>query len=234
MQPVLTEFTIQLHLVLQSTSNYLARRYGVRAAMPGFIARKLCPSLVIVPVNFTKYRQVSEVVRGILKEYDPNFSPVGLDESYLNITEYVRRRVTTSSSSGALEQVSSPSTEPVAECHSNSNGEQPQGSCQSEDDGEDSGKDDEEFGEFYLPPSYWKCAEEVVMEMRSRIEQATSLTASAGIAPNKMLAKVASDMNKPNGQLVVSATKDGVVEFVRKLPIRKVSAIRENTDVDHY
>ncbi|CAG0879653.1 unnamed protein product [Darwinula stevensoni] len=32
-----------------STSNYLARRYGVRAAMPGFIAKKLCPGLIIVP-----------------------------------------------------------------------------------------------------------------------------------------------------------------------------------------
>ena len=38
-----------------STSNYVARRYGVRAAMPGFIAMKLCKNLKIVPPNFEKY-----------------------------------------------------------------------------------------------------------------------------------------------------------------------------------
>ena len=43
----------------QSTSNYVARKYGVRAAMPGFIAMKLCPELTIVPLNFTKYKEVN-------------------------------------------------------------------------------------------------------------------------------------------------------------------------------
>ena len=41
-----------------STSNYAARKFGVRAAMPGFIAKKLCPNLVIVPSNMEKYAQV--------------------------------------------------------------------------------------------------------------------------------------------------------------------------------
>ena len=43
-----------------STSNYLARKYGVRAAMPGFIAKKLCPELVIVPSNMEKYAESSD------------------------------------------------------------------------------------------------------------------------------------------------------------------------------
>lgn len=51
-----------VHL-FQSTSNYHARKFGVRAAMPGFIAKKLCPNLVIVPTNFDKYRAVSQEVR---------------------------------------------------------------------------------------------------------------------------------------------------------------------------
>jgi DNA polymerase kappa len=38
----------------QSTSNYEARKYGVRAAMPGFIGKKLCPHLTIVPPNFDR------------------------------------------------------------------------------------------------------------------------------------------------------------------------------------
>jgi DNA polymerase kappa len=44
-----------------STANYEARKFGVRSAMPGFIARKLCPSLVFIPCNFEKYKEVSLV-----------------------------------------------------------------------------------------------------------------------------------------------------------------------------
>jgi len=72
-----------------STSNYLARKFGVRAAMPGFIAKKLCPELVIVPENFKKYRAVSGEIRDIFREYDPNFSPMSLDEAYLDLTDYL-------------------------------------------------------------------------------------------------------------------------------------------------
>lgn len=49
-------------IFFQSTSNYHARRFGVRAAMPGFIAKRLCPQLIIVPPNFGKYRAVSKEV----------------------------------------------------------------------------------------------------------------------------------------------------------------------------
>ncbi|KAL7988963.1 hypothetical protein Chor_007882, partial [Crotalus horridus] len=79
-------------LSMLSTSNYHARRYGVRAAMPGFIAKKLCPHLTIVPLNFKKYKEVSKQIREILAEYDPQFMPMGLDEAYLNITEYLEER----------------------------------------------------------------------------------------------------------------------------------------------
>lgn len=75
-----------------STSNYPARRYGVRAAMPGFIARKLCPELIIVPCNFNKYTSIAKEIRKIFAEYDPNFSPMSLDEAYLNITNCVSSR----------------------------------------------------------------------------------------------------------------------------------------------
>merc|ERR1719334_2603832 len=72
-----------------STSNYKARKFGVRAAMPGFIAKKLCPELVIVPTNMAKYAEVAEEVRSVFKEYDPDFCPMSLDEAYLDITDLV-------------------------------------------------------------------------------------------------------------------------------------------------
>lgn len=40
-----------------------ARKFGVRAAMPGFIARKLCPELIFVPVDFKKYTHYSNITR---------------------------------------------------------------------------------------------------------------------------------------------------------------------------
>jgi DNA polymerase kappa len=50
-------------LSMISTANYEARKFGVRAAMPGFIARKLCPDLIFVPVDFTKYTHYSDLTR---------------------------------------------------------------------------------------------------------------------------------------------------------------------------
>ena len=60
--------------------------------MPGFIGRKLCPDLVIVPTNFDKYTAVSKQIREVMADYDPNFCPMSLDEAYLDITEHLKKR----------------------------------------------------------------------------------------------------------------------------------------------
>lgn len=60
-------------------------------------------------------------------------------------------------------------------------------------------------------------------EIRSRIEEETGLTASAGIAPNKLLAKIASDWNKPNGQFEVTAEE--VSEFMEDLPVKRLFGV---------
>lgn len=57
--------------------------------MPGFIGKKLCPQLVLVPPNFEKYTSVGKEVQEIFHLYDPDFSSVGLDEAYLDITDVV-------------------------------------------------------------------------------------------------------------------------------------------------
>jgi DNA polymerase kappa len=48
------------------TTNYVARRYGVKSAMPGFIGRKLCPHLIFVRPNYKKYREFSDEFKRIL------------------------------------------------------------------------------------------------------------------------------------------------------------------------
>lgn len=56
--------------------------------MAGFVANKLCPQLISLPLNFPKYIAKAKEVREILEDYDPHFESAGLDEAYLNITQY--------------------------------------------------------------------------------------------------------------------------------------------------
>ena len=67
----------------------------------------------------------------------------------------------------------------------------------------------------------------VAREIRERIHAATGLTASAGVAPNKMLAKIASDLNKPDGQYTIKPA--AVAAFMEPLPARKIAGIGEVT-----
>ncbi|KAK6306261.1 hypothetical protein J4Q44_G00231860 [Coregonus suidteri] len=220
-----------------TTSNYHARKFGVRAAMPGFIAKKLCPNLVIVPTNFDKYRAVSAEVREIFADYDPHFLPMSLDEAYLDISEHLEQRrvwpealrthrlrtkntgTATVDEQGDGQQETVEGLSPVLFEDSPSSSS----SCPFLQDalGGGAGGDVVVFG---------TCAEEAVREMRFRIEQKTSLTASAGIAPNMMLAKVCSDKNKPNGQYRLPSNRQAVMVFIQDLPVRKVSGIGKVTE----
>ena len=73
-------------------------------------------------------------------------------------------------------------------------------------------------------------AAQAVEEMRNRIQEKTQLTASAGIAANGMLAKVCSDLNKPNGQFILASQRQAVMDFVGSLAIRKISGIGNVTE----
>ncbi|XP_052210672.1 DNA polymerase kappa [Diospyros lotus] len=139
-----------------STANYEARKFGVRAAMPGFIARKLCPQLIFVPTDFEKYTHYSDLTRKVFQRYDPNFVAASLDEAYLNITNVCTERGI--------------------------------------------------------------AAEEVAEEIRRSVYEETGLTCSAGVAPNRLLAKVCSDINKPNGQFVLPNNRMAVMTFISSLP----------------
>ncbi|KAJ1690189.1 hypothetical protein LUZ63_014344 [Rhynchospora breviuscula] len=150
------------------TASYEARKFGVRAAMPGFIARKLCPHLIFVPTNFDKYTHFSELTRKVFRRYDPNFIATSLDEAYLNVTDVCSERGLS--------------------------------------------------------------GEEVAAELRGAICDETGLTCSVGVAPNRMLAKVCSDINKPNGQFILLNDHGAVMTFISSLPIRKIGGIGKVTE----
>lgn len=71
-----------------TTCNYHARKFGCRSGMAGFVATKLCPELICLPLNFEKYTAKAQEVREILADYDPRFESASIDEAYLNITQY--------------------------------------------------------------------------------------------------------------------------------------------------
>ncbi|KAH0977823.1 hypothetical protein GBA52_027542 [Prunus armeniaca] len=152
-----------------STANYEARRFGVRAAMPGFIARKLCPELIFVPTDFKKYTYYSDLTRKVFEKYDPDFVAASLDEAYLDVTEVCKERGTT--------------------------------------------------------------GEEIARELRAGVHDETGgLTCSAGVAPNRLLAKVCSDINKPNGQFILPNDRMAVMTFISSLPVRKIGGIGKVTE----
>ena len=73
-----------------TTCNYEARKFGCRSGMAGFVADKLCPQLIHVPLNFEKYTAKAKEVRAVLEQYDPRFESASIDEAYLNVTEYCK------------------------------------------------------------------------------------------------------------------------------------------------
>lgn len=219
------------------TSNYEARKYGVRSAMAGWIGDALVQelsshqqSLVHVPAHFDLYRNKSNLVRTVLAEYDPNLRAYSLDEAYLDLAPYLVYRFQGWTHEKIVERLQKQQEE-----HESASKDSAVENTLQDDD------DDDEVGsksaladvalQAYTPNVCAQLADQVVSEMRHQVAMATGgLTCSAGIAPNFMLAKIASDHNKPNGQLVVGSAHDDIVHFLYPLPPRKVGGIGRVTD----
>ncbi|ELM3617272.1 TPA: DNA polymerase IV [Aeromonas sobria] len=147
-----------------STCNYVARRFGVRSAMPSALAKKLCPPLVLIPGRMAVYKDISRQLRAIFLRYTDLVEPLSLDEAYLDVT------------------------------HSTCCG-----------------------GSATL----------MAQEIRQAIVSELGLTASAGVAPNKFLAKIASEQRKPDGLFVIRP--DEVAQFVCQLPLGKLPGVGRKT-----
>jgi DNA polymerase-4 len=148
-----------------TTANYEARRFGIHSGMSCAQARRLCPQCLFIPPDFRKYRQVSEQIHDIFREFTDLVEAVSLDEAYLDVTRNKKNE-----------------------------------------------------------PS----ATRLAMEIKQRIFSATGLTASAGVAANMFVAKIASDARKPDGLCVVRPER--VMAFIRPLPVIKIPGIGRVTD----
>lgn len=152
-----------------SAASYEARKFGVRSAISGVLAKKYCPEIIFVRPRFDRYKEISAKIHKIFYEYTDLVEPLSLDEAYLDVTQNKKGNP----SAGLLAQ-----------------------------------------------------------EIRLRILNEVGLTASAGISVNKFVAKIASDINKPNGQKTVNP--DEILAFLEELPIRKFYGVGKVTTEKMY
>lgn len=139
------------------TANYVARRYGVRSAMPTFMALKKCPDLLLVRPNFQKYKEASSAVFDVFHEFTDKVEGLSLDEAYLDVTD--------------------------CEEHGNS-------------------------------------ATLIAKAIKDKVFERTGLTGSAGVSYNKLLAKISSDLNKPNGLFTLAP--EGAEDLIKSFPVTKI------------
>ncbi|MCL4129412.1 UNVERIFIED_CONTAM: hypothetical protein GTU68_052708 [Idotea baltica] len=145
--------------------SYEARKFGVHSAMPSSRAAKLCSDIIFVPPRFEAYREASEKIHNVFRQFTKLIEPLSLDEAYLDVTEIA--------------------------AHSHS-------------------------------------ATDVARAIKDEIETTVNLTASAGVSYNKFLAKIASDMDKPNGLFVIRPEK--AQAFIEQLEIRKFFGVGKVTE----
>ena len=70
-----------------STASYEARRFGVHSAMSVYTAKRYCPNLIVIESRHEHYKEVSEQVHSIFKEYTDLVEPISIDEAFLDVTE---------------------------------------------------------------------------------------------------------------------------------------------------
>ena len=142
-----------------ATANYLARKFGVRSAMPGHQARKLCPQLVFVKPDMAAYKAMSLQIQQRLLEITPFMEPASIDEFYLDLSTNTHCR-----------------------------------------------------GSAFL-----------TMQMIRDELRSMGVSGSAGISNQKMVAKIASEEHKPDGQFLVEP--DQVYAYIAQLPLGKIPVI---------
>lgn len=87
---------------------------------------------------------------------------------------------------------------------------------------------DEAFLDLTGSEALFGPAEKIAAEIVERIKTEVGLSASAGLAPNKFLAKLASDLKKPHGFVII--TKDNMAEILEDLPVRKIWGVGPKTE----
>ncbi|MFA7237926.1 MAG: DNA polymerase IV [Phycisphaeraceae bacterium] len=89
---------------------------------------------------------------------------------------------------------------------------------------------DEAFADMTGTQRLYGSPEQIARRIRAKIHERLSLTASVGVAPNKFLAKLASDMNKPDGLTITPTNPDAIAQWLAPLPIGRMWGIGQVTE----
>src|SRR5437868_11735873 len=73
-----------------TTCNYEARAFGIRSAMPTFMALQRCPNLIVLPTRFDVYRKEAGIVREIMHRFTSLVETLSLDEAYFDVSANMR------------------------------------------------------------------------------------------------------------------------------------------------
>ena len=73
-----------------STCNYEARKYGIKSAMPTYMAKRLCPNIIICPSDFAFYHQKSLEFMNFVRRYSPIIEIASIDECFADFTDVIK------------------------------------------------------------------------------------------------------------------------------------------------
>ncbi len=185
--------------------SYEARAAGVRRNMRGDEAKEKCPEIALVPVptvrekaDLSKYREASKEVLTVLLSVGAVVERASIDEAYLDLTKLVDEMLKSPKEAQRCPNTHVVGRESVAEWL-------------------------DEEANLSHEVQRLSAGAAIVEDMRAKVFAETGFRCSAGVARNKMLAKLACGLHKPNAQTVLPS--DAVPELFTALPLTKLRGL---------
>ena len=183
-----------------TTATYEARALGLHSAQGMMKAAALAPEAILLPVDFDAYRNYSRLFKAAVREIAPTIEDRGIDEIYIDLTDVV---------------ASEPPSHPPRVTEDGANGVR--------DMSPKIAKADEPS------PACWSRARDLAQTLKDTVRATTGLTCSIAVAPNKLLAKIASELDKPDGLTMLRASD--IPARIWPLPARKINGIGPKTSI---
>lgn len=180
-----------------AAASYEARRFGIRSAMPSGEAAARCPQAIFIPGDMEKYRAVSRQLFELLDTFTPQVEPISIDEAFLDLTGCPLPR------------------DLIFSATSNEGGASAEGTSADLTGTAEPGRGVFDTGLV------------LGREIRARIRDTLQLPASLGVAPNKFLAKVASELAKPDGFRCIRLEE--IEAVLDPLPVSMLWGVGEET-----
>uniref|UniRef100_A0A182RNG5 DNA polymerase eta n=1 Tax=Anopheles funestus TaxID=62324 RepID=A0A182RNG5_ANOFN len=207
--------------------NYPARAEGVTRHMRGDEAKQHCPDIELPQVpqvrgkaDLTRYREAGKEVADVLKSFTPLLERASIDEAYLDITERVLSRIR-EMNEGKFQLLPEKLANTFAVGYENI-GEFVKKLSNTFDTGSAESNATDRL-EYKKSDIKLLVGASIVNEIRAAVKEKTGYECSAGIAHNKILAKLTAGFHKPNKQTILPI--DSITKLYETLPLKKVKGL---------